>query len=421
VIFTCSDDMQKFIGLLLSILFFTTSCTPSNPAAPPRPTWTPGSLAITQATATPVSECTYLARATPQAGGPSLFAPVSSQDHVRGPADAYLTVLLYADFQCEACAQFAAQLAQIQAKRPEDMRIVYRNFPLLTINDKAAISTQAAEAANLQGKFWEMHDLLFAKQAEWTSLDAAKFQDWVIGQAANLGLDQAKFQADLVSPEIAAIPQKAWKDGMNIPLPGVPFILVNGEILKWQPTLLNNLETILMLDLLPKKQFSTCPPVVIDRSKEYFATLKTAKGDIVIRLFAEKVSNTVNNFVFLARQGWYDNTTFHRVIPGFAAQAGDPSGTGQGNPGYFIPDEIKPDLKYDHPGVVGMFNSGPGTNGSQFFITYTTTTKLNGQYTIFGEVIQGIDVLNHLTPRDALPGETLPDGDALLKVVIEEK
>jgi cyclophilin family peptidyl-prolyl cis-trans isomerase/protein-disulfide isomerase len=414
--------MHKFFGLLLSaLMIFTAACETSTPASP-RPTATPASLNFIESTATTVSHCTYSSKpALPKAGEPSLFAPVSSQDHVRGPADAYLTVIVYSDFQCPACAQFAVLLTQIQRKHPQDMRIVYRDFPLLTINDKAALSTQAAEAANLQGKFWEMHDLLFSKQAEWVKLDAAKFQTWVLDQAGIIGLDQAKFKTDLTSPEVIAIPQKAWDTGMKIPLPGAPFILVNGEILKWQPTLLNNLEFIINLDLLPKMQFSSCPPVVIDHSKQYFATLKTAKGDIVIRLFADQVPNTVNNFVFLARQGWYDNISFHRVVPGFVAQTGDPSGTGQGNPGYFIPDEIVSSLKYDHPGVVGMFNSGAGTNGSQFFITYAASAKLNGRYTVFGEVLTGMDVLNHLTPRDALPGETLPEGDALIRIIIEEK
>jgi len=414
--------MRKFFGLLLcALVIFTAACEASTPASP-RPTATPSSLNFIASTPTTVSRCTYSSMPTPNVGQqPSLFAPVSSQDHARGPVDAYLTVIVYSDFQCPACAQFAALLTEIQRKHPQDMRIVYRDFPLLTINDKAALSTQAAEAANLQGKFWEMHDLLFSKQAEWVKLDAAGFQAWVADQAGTLGLDQAKFKTDLTSPEVIAIPQKAWNTAMKIPLPGAPFILVNGEILKWQPTLLNNLEFILSLDLLPKKQFSSCPPVVIDQSKQYFATLKTAKGDIVIHLFADQAPNTVNNFVFLARKGWYDNITFHRVVPGFVAQTGDPSGTGQGNPGYFIPDEIASSLQYDRPGVVGMFNAGAGTNGSQFFITYVASAKLNGKYTVFGEVVKGIDVLNHLTPRDALPGETLPDGDALINVTIEEK
>jgi len=161
--------------------------------------------------------------------------------------------------------------------------------------------------------------------------------------------------------------------------------------------------------------------VVVDPTKQYFATLKTTKGDIVIHLLIDRAPNTVNNFVFLAQQGWYDNTTFFRVIPGFVAQAGDPSGTGGGNPGYFIPDEIDPALQYNQAGLVGMINSGPNTGGSQFFITYAPAASLNGQFTIFGQVISGMDVLNLLTPRDSQSGQDLPDGDSIIKVTIEEK
>ncbi len=417
--------MHKIFGVLLSaILLFTAACTPASPPTTIRPTATQASLIAKNTSlppGTPSSQCAYTSMPTPNVKGPSLFAPVSAQDHMRGPLGAYLTVLIYSDFQCPACAKFSALLTQIQNKHPQDIRIIYRHFPLLTVNNKAALSTQAAEAAHLQGKFWEMHDLLFSKQTAWTTLDAAQFQDWVAKQAVELGLDQAKFKRDIISPEIMSIPQQASNTAAKIPLPGVPFILINGEILKWHSTLLNNLENIINLYLLPQKQFKSCPPIVIDFSKQYYATLKTAKGDIVIHLFADKAPNTVNNFVFLARQGWYDNTTFHRVVPGFVAQAGDPSGTGQGNPGYFIPDEIEGSLRYDRPGIVGMFNSGPGTNGSQFFITYASAAKLNGKYTVFGEVIKGINIVNHLTPRDALPGETLPDGDSLISVIIEEK
>jgi cyclophilin family peptidyl-prolyl cis-trans isomerase len=130
---------------------------------------------------------------------------------------------------------------------------------------------------------------------------------------------------------------------------------------------------------------------------------------------------TVNSFLFLARQGWYDNITFHRVIPELFAQTGDPSGTGKGNPGYYIITEIDPSLTFDKPGMVAMVNSGPDTGGSQFFITYAPTTQYNGQYTIFGEVLSGMEVLGQLTPRDAQPGTDTPPGDKLLRVTIEEK
>ena len=128
---------------------------------------------------------------------------------------------------------------------------------------------------------------------------------------------------------------------------------------------------------------------------------------------------TVNNFVFLAREGFYNDTTFHRVLEGFMAQAGDPTGTGSGGPGYQFEDEIVPNLTFDRPGLLAMANAGPGTNGSQFFITFAPTDWLNGMHTIFGEVIEGQDVLNQITLRD--PGQpTDVAADKLYTVLIEE-
>jgi cyclophilin family peptidyl-prolyl cis-trans isomerase len=166
--------------------------------------------------------------------------------------------------------------------------------------------------------------------------------------------------------------------------------------------------------------YSAPPAMQIDTSKSYVATFETEKGNIVAELFADKVPTVVNNFVFLAREGFYDNTTFHRVLPGFMAQGGDPMGTGRGGPGYVFPDEFHPDLKHDGPGVLSMANRGPNTNGSQFFITYTATHGLDGKHAVFGQVIEGLDVLESLTPRDS---DENPDftGDLLKTVRIEER
>jgi cyclophilin family peptidyl-prolyl cis-trans isomerase len=161
--------------------------------------------------------------------------------------------------------------------------------------------------------------------------------------------------------------------------------------------------------------------MTIDPRKQYLATLKTEKGDVVIELFADKAPVTVNSFVFLARNGWYDNITFHRVIPGVYAQTGDPSGTGKGNPGYYVITEILPNLTFNKPGLVAMVNSGPDTSGSQFFITYAPTAQYDGQYTIFGQVLTGMEVLKSLTPRDVQPGINTPPGDKLISISIEEK
>jgi cyclophilin family peptidyl-prolyl cis-trans isomerase len=141
---------------------------------------------------------------------------------------------------------------------------------------------------------------------------------------------------------------------------------------------------------------------------------------LTLELFADKAPLAVNSFVFLARQGWFDNITFHRVIPGFMAQTGDPTGTGYGGPGYAFDLELS-DLKFDQPGVLGMANSGPNSNGSQFFVTYAAAPHLDGGFTIFGKLISGMDVLEQLTPRNPAESGDLPPGDRLLSVEIQEK
>jgi cyclophilin family peptidyl-prolyl cis-trans isomerase len=141
------------------------------------------------------------------------------------------------------------------------------------------------------------------------------------------------------------------------------------------------------------KQWSSAPDMAIDPAKKYTATIATDKGDMVIELFADKTPKTVNNFVFLAREGFYDNITFHRVIGDFMAQGGDPTGTGRGGPGYKFGDEFHPELRHDKPGILSMANAGPGTNGSQFFITHVPTPHLNNKHSVFGQVTEGMDVL----------------------------
>jgi peptidyl-prolyl cis-trans isomerase B (cyclophilin B) len=164
--------------------------------------------------------------------------------------------------------------------------------------------------------------------------------------------------------------------------------------------------------------YDSPPAMTIDTSKIYVATLETEKGDIVVELFADEAPNTVNNFIFLAREGFYDNTTFHRVIADFMAQGGDPSGTGRGGPGYQFADEFSPRLTHDGPGVLSMANAGANTNGSQFFITFVATPWLDGAHTVFGKVIDGLDVLMSLTVRD--PQTATTPGDVIRTIRIDE-
>jgi len=160
------------------------------------------------------------------------------------------------------------------------------------------------------------------------------------------------------------------------------------------------------------------PSGALDTSKAYRARFKTERGEIVTELYAAKAPLTVENFVNLARAGFYDGTTFHRVIPGFMAQGGDPTGTGRGGPGYQFGDEFSPELRHDGPGVLSMANAGPGTNGSQFFLTFDATPHLNDRHSVFGRVVEGMDVLNSLRERD--PSRDPNPGDRIDTIEIEE-
>ena len=166
------------------------------------------------------------------------------------------------------------------------------------------------------------------------------------------------------------------------------------------------------------KSYSGPPELTIVSGSDYFATFHTEKGPIKIKLRADKAPNTVNNFVFLAREGYFDGTTFHRVIPDFMVQGGDPTGTGTGGPGYKIRDEFHPDLRHDKPGILSMANAGPNTGGSQFFITHGATPWLDGRHAVFGEVVEGMDVVNAIRERD--PGSDPEPGDRIERVEIEE-
>ncbi len=166
------------------------------------------------------------------------------------------------------------------------------------------------------------------------------------------------------------------------------------------------------------KQWNNPPVMEIDPKKSYTARMETEKGEMVIELFAGQTPKTVNNFVFLSRQGFYDGIIFHRVIADFMVQGGDPTGTGTGGPGYKFEDEFDPSLKHDKPGMLSMANAGPNTNGSQFFITHAATPWLNNKHSVFGQVTEGIDVLMSIPPRDPMRPEY--SGVKILKVTIEE-
>jgi len=402
--------------LFFIAIFILSAC---GAQATPPPTLVPVKPAP-MATSTSAISCSAIsAEPTSAPSTESYFPPVSGADFSFGPADAPVTIVEYCDFQAEGCRNMAMIIGELM-RNHDDVRFIFRPLPLIDVLDKSDKAVLAALAADEQNKFWVMYDLLFVKHTEWVSLNPEAFNAWLIKEAIVLGMDGARLEAAINADETATSMRSKYDAAKKLNLPAVPLVLINGSL---QPSYLLDYQSIsdaVGLIALGQKQFSQCPAFSVNPQKQYIATLHTDKGDIVIQLFADKAPLAVNSFVFLARQGWYDGVTFHRVIPGFVAQAGDPSGTGRGNPGYFFNNQIS-DLKFDKPGMVGMANNGADTNGSQFFITFAPAAHLDGGYTIFGQVLNGLNVAEQLTPRDPDQGAVLQPGDKILSVEIEEK
>lgn len=294
---------------------------------------------------------------------------------------------------------------------------------MISIHDRAQISAEAAEAAGVQGKFWEYHDALYEAQTELTTTeDVNRF---LIDLAGEVGLDVSRFTTDLENGAFTPYVEKMIEEATNIGLPGTPALIVNGELLQGTPPYeawASYVETLRTLKTLEERQFDAAPPMTIDEEGEYFATVAMENGDsFVIELLPKSAPETVNSFIFLAGEGWFDGVSFHRVIPGFVAQTGDPTGTGIGGPGYMIPNEVDSSLTHAEAGMVAMANTGPDTNGSQWYVTLGDASFLDGGYTIFGRVVEGLDVVEQITPRDPQTDPNAPAGDIIRSVVIETR
>jgi cyclophilin family peptidyl-prolyl cis-trans isomerase len=292
-------------------------------------------------------------------------------------------------------------LAQLEELHPEDLRVVFRHFPLLSIHDKASLAGQAAEAAGAQGAFWSMHDLLFERFAEWASLSETDFQKWLFDIVEGLEIDGAKFEEDIQNGIYAQSMLDAFNNGIAAGIPGTPFIFFNNQLFRFEPSL-TNLEALIRLELLAERQYEVYPPNVIDDTAQYIATIELNSGELVIQLYPQAAPLAVNSFIFLAQEGWFDGLGFHRVVPGVLVESGDPSATGLGGPGYHFPNELTDDLNFDEAGMVALTSMGPDTNASQFFITLSPQPELNNTRTIFGRVIKGLELLQELPEHNPL-------------------
>lgn len=359
--------------------------------------------------------------------GDSESQAVEPRDYILGPEDAPVTIVMYADFQCSRCARYARDLEILRGQYPESLRLIWRHLPDTQSNDKAGLALQAAEAAAAQDHFWDMQAILYTTQAEWVDLSLEDFRTKLTDYAETAGLDVERFNRELDEGLYAPLVEQYQAQAATLEIVGIPTLLVNGELLNDRDDLFG-LDGVVRLALLEQDYFESAPPFTLDPAKDYQAVIETEKGDIRIDLYEDEAPQTVNNFVFLAEQGWYDANTFFLVIPNFYAQSGDPSDTGRGYPGYRISGEEQNGLVFDREGLVAMSHppGEPSEAGSQFFITFGALPnheiEWDGQYTIFGVVTEGMDVLQSLTPRN--PGDPLrfpnpPPGDWIRSVRIE--
>ena len=365
---------------------------------------------------TPPAEC----RALKDPVFPYPYA--NDNDWTIGPEDAAVTIIIYTDLQCPACSYYHPFYTELYEAHAENTRLVIRHFPL-NYHDHAQIGAMAAETIGIHNGVEDMFDyftIMFLAQKDWEELTPDDFLAYVTDLAeSDFDIDPDTFNETLNSQEVLQNVSDDFDSGIDF-VTGTPMILLNGVPLMYMPV--GSFEEAYQFALaLPEKQYDSCPEMTIDTEKEYFATVETTKGSFVIQLLPKSAPLTVNSFVFLANEGYYAGIPFHRVIPDFVAQGGDFTGTGIFGPGYEFDIEIDPALSHDKAGVVSMANSGPDKNGSQFFITYSPQIPLDGGYTIFGKIVEGMDVVESLQPIDPQNNTDPVTPDIILSISIEEK
>jgi cyclophilin family peptidyl-prolyl cis-trans isomerase/protein-disulfide isomerase len=352
----------------------------------------------------------------------SRIPPINENDHVKGPDDAEITFIEYADFQCPACSGLHTLGDYLRERYGDQIRFVYRHLVLVSMDDKAVITSEAAEAAAAQGKFWEMHDLLYENQQEWSGLSEEEVADKLIEYAGELELDVERFEKELnehTYREQILADYEAYQEYGQM---ATPTYVINNI---FYPTRelggFGRLEAFIALVLMQDDMYDSPPSQVIEPDKDYAATIKTTKGDIQVELFDDQAPVNVNSFAFLAQEGWYDGLDFFFVDPEQVALSGDPTNSAAAlpYPGYTCGDETTPELAFDEAGLLAMYTPGPNRNSSSFFITYAPQPDFTGNFTIIGRVTEGMDVAESLTATQ--PGSDQPEPDGIETIVIEEK
>lgn len=355
--------------------------------------------------------------------------PVSEDDWVVGPDDAVVTFMEYSELQCPFCAQLEPQLNDVQKLFPDDVRLVFRHRPFpVSFHDKSILAAQAMEAAGKQGKFHEFKNFMFDRQgrnpgnpehanlpddAFWSSVAKDDFDAWLEKNIGILELDPSQFFKDMYSKEIEKKVEEAADSADSLGINGTPKLFINGS--EWQENDRSVRVFSIYVQLIKKQknEYDKCAPTVIESGKNYSATISTTKGDIVVDLFADIAPTTVNSFVFLAQEGWYDGLPF--MATDEFVITGDPSDTGYGGPGYAYLDELSDDYASNIAGRLVTF-ALPGMNGSIFFIIKNNLENPLERPT-FGEVVEGMDVVNALESREFV---VEPAIDRILSITINE-
>jgi protein-disulfide isomerase/cyclophilin family peptidyl-prolyl cis-trans isomerase len=345
----------------------------------------------------------------------SRIPSITEDDHVKGPDDAEITVIEYADFQCPACSGMSDLNGYLMQRYGDQIRFVYRHLPLISIHDKAVITGEAAEAAAAQGKFWEMHDLLYEKQQEWSGLSEEDLVDTLVEYAGELELDTERFEQALSEHTYREQILAEYEAYQEYGRMATPTYVINKIFYPTQELGgFRRLEAFIALVLMQDDMYESPPSQVIESDKDYVAIIKTTKGDITVELFDDEAPANVNSFAFLAQEGWYDGLDFFIVDHEQIAVTGDPTNSGAvlPFPGYSCGHEAVPDQSLDEAGLVAAWNS-------TFFITYSPQSDYAASFTTIGRVTEGMDVAESLAPTQ--PGPDQPEPDAIVTIVIEEK
>ncbi len=343
-------------------------------------------------------------------------------DHVKGNPQAATTIIEYGDFQCPACAAFHPQMKTLMGTVSDTVRLVFRHFPLPQ-HDKAIPTAYAAEAAALQGKFWEMHDLLYEKQSEWSGKPMTEITATLKAYAEALNLDIAQFERDLTSEAVAARVQRDVDSGNAANVAGTPSLFLDGSDIPvqafQQPDTAEQLRTYAdrraqaTANLSTRTFDFTKPEQVISKDAKYVMTVKTNRGDIVAELDPALAPVNVNATVFLAQQGYFDGAPVVLNDGQIGAVLiGNP--TVAGNPGFECGVELTPGAMAQ-PGVVALFG-GNATSSAQFIFTYSPTLELDGRFSVIGQITSGLDVVKALT---AAQGDA--KADVINAVTVEQK